>query len=227
MNKANGTNGTHAQPHDAKPREIVVEVHRVRVNIPSTVVALSNGYGGCITHWAARSRYCEGEESGCTYCKRKAQRTWKGYAPVEVLDAENELWIPAVLEITENLEPELRRRWRRGTVWQLWMDDDGRGKRSGCMGKLVNELDPFSVLETFDVTPIVRRLFHVDSIDLSKPNPLPDRIVRTARPAKRVAEPPAGKPQPPAPAAEPAAGVRDRLNGMFRVPVEDRNGDGR
>ncbi len=175
------TNGKHETngkaPAPPRPALVtVVEIFRIRENTTAHVRALSDDYGGLITHWArGRSMYCIGD--GCQHRACKSDRTWKGYTPVQVYSAERKKWAPAVLEITENLEPDLRGRWRRGQIWEMWMETDKKGKRSPVQGKLIEDHDPDKMPPPFDVVNVLRRLYHIDVIRLTTKNPMPPRLV--------------------------------------------------
>lgn len=153
-----------------------VRVYRVESFDPVFVRMLSADYKGLFTHYyQKRSHYCCGD--GCRVANHAADRTWKGYVPAEILvPGKRAMWMPICLEITENLELDLRGVFERGQLWELYKLDGGKGKKSPVTGKLHADPPPATLRRPFDVLPCLRALYHRDVIDLRHPSPLPPRV---------------------------------------------------
>lgn len=170
---------TEHQEQPELPQSKRVETLKVyRVDEGSLVYArfLTDTYGGCFTHYTRGiSRLCGGRE--CNPLYHKFDKCWKGYTPVYLYDREKKKWIGKVLEITENLELDLRGRLARGQVWELFRHMPVQGKAQPVEGRMVEEHPPESFPPIFDIRPTLLHLYHVDKIDLNYPNPLPPRSV--------------------------------------------------
>lgn len=130
---------------------------------------------GMYTHWYnKRSNYCKGEH--CNPIMHRVDPVWKGYAPVERWDKESNLWLPEVLEVTENLELDLRGQCARGQVWDLYRELKKDRKQMPVVGVLVEERDPDLFPLAFDILPVLKALYHTSDIRLVHENPMPSRI---------------------------------------------------
>lgn len=155
-----------------------LRVFRVEPGVTVVARTLSIEVGGLFTHFAqARSWYCPPE--GCQRPWHKLGRFWKGYAAVELYDGVKGLWAPSVLEVTENLELDLRGIYRRGQLWELSRLPQTTRRKLPVQGRLLEERNPADFPPAFDIVPVLKHLFHADAIDLSARNPLPPRTVVT------------------------------------------------
>jgi hypothetical protein len=158
-----------------------LEVYRVKSPVPTLVRTLSDEYIGIGTHFVkertrekGRSRYCPGKEE-CTYC-RTSPVQWKGYFPAEVYEKESSTWIPWVFELTEASEVDVRGKFGRGQCWFF-----AREKRAGRGGNPVvarfgKQLDCELLRPAFEVWPVLRTVYGVQTFDLLIANPTPDRV---------------------------------------------------
>lgn len=170
--------------HMAKPREsrnpdgsgsFRLEVWGCRSHAPVRVRILSDKIFGVMTHWkAGGSVYCAGEGQ-CAECRR-APWQWKGYFAGEVYDQSLKVWIPRVIEVTENCELDFRDRFRRGQVWEMFKERVRGDKFDPVSARLVGEIEPEKLRPAFDFLPVLLTLFHVASIPRTASNPLPPRI---------------------------------------------------
>jgi hypothetical protein len=171
------SNGDPRQPH-------AVEVLRIKGMDPYLVRFLSPTYGGCFVHWERdRSRYCRGAD--CPAARHRLDRQWKGYAAIEVYLEASELWCPAVLEISEHLELDLRGVCLRGQMWSVFREKGTKKKPGKVHGRILDvAVDP-DLPDPFDVVPVLRNLFHEDDVVLNVANPLVGRPIVQARNAAK------------------------------------------
>jgi hypothetical protein len=169
-------NGHSQQPaqeqRPAKP--VQIEVVRVQAGASALFRILSPSYGGLFTHFKGRSKYCPGED----FCLlHKMDRIWKGYCAAEWWLEKEKVWRPCVLEITESLELDMRGKFGRGQVWEVYREQRTSKKAPQVMGKLHETVDVSRLRPPFDVVPVLRALYHSDVIDLSKKNPCAPRLL--------------------------------------------------
>jgi hypothetical protein len=138
-------------------------------------VRLLGGYAGLITHWhAKRSHPCQGERD-CPPLLHRSRKLWKGYAPAEEWFAVSECWNPCVLEITEALEEALSGRKLRGEIWLL--SRESKGKDSGAViGLFAGKADEQTLRPAFPVEAVLCRFYHVETLNLGVPNPVPKKL---------------------------------------------------
>lgn len=154
--------------------EFVLEVLRIDHGETFVVRALDGRYGGINTHWRmGRSEYCIGES--CPIAVHKSGAIWKGYTGVEAFEARSQKWAPVVLEITEALELDLRGKWIRGGVWEVWRTPLNGRKKQPVRGKLLETLAPATLPRAFPIIHVLQSLYHTSEIDLSATNPMPER----------------------------------------------------
>jgi hypothetical protein len=153
-----------------------LRVLRIDPGTSAIVKTISPAYGGLYTHWRARRGvYCRG--SDCEPALHKTSRIWKGYGAVEVWDEHVKRWFPWVLEITEAAELDLRGLWERGQVWQFDRLPALNGQRPPTTAKFLERVDLAGVRPVFEIRPTLQRMYHVESIDLSSKNPMPQRTM--------------------------------------------------
>jgi hypothetical protein len=135
-------------------------------------------------HVGKKTVACEGEK-GCPHAAHKTRAIWKWYGPVEWWVAREQLWRPAVLEVTEHLEEVLHGRELRGEVWGLTREGES-SRKSACIGTFYQTLPAESLSLAFDVEPILARFYRVQKLLLDMPSPVPSRVflsdVRAAAP---------------------------------------------
>lgn len=214
-NNGNGVPSKDARPTSA-PR--VLEVLRVKPGDMFFARLLSEKYCGLFTHYyQKRSHVCKGEH--CSSIIHKIDRTWKGYAAVEINSGKpnDRKWYPWVLEITEHLELDFRHRFKRGQTWELFCPAAVDRKRPGVEGKLWDVPTSATLPAAFNIVPTIQNLYHCFELDLSAKNPLPDRVyveVSDDAPPQLFAEHPVETPEMKAKvAAEWEAHMKRVMNG--------------
>jgi len=134
---------------------------------------------GLDTHWQkGRTIPCSGN-GDCPISLHRLGIIWRGYAPAEVWEPAPRLWRSVVLEVTESLEETLRGRMLRGEVWALSRTEE-RGRSSPVVGIYCETVREANLSETFDILPVLLRLFHVPALHLGTRNPTPPRLMREA-----------------------------------------------
>lgn len=162
-----------------------VRVQGVKQGIDLYVV-FAGPLEGLWTHYGKKgSIYCPGPHD-CPVGTHRAPRIFKAYAPGRYFVLNGALWRPAVLEITEHLEEQLRGRDIRGEEWFLTRKptEGGSGPVSGAYLGQRKEAD---LLEPFDIRPALCRCYHVPEIVLGAVNTLPPQVLL----APAAAAPPA------------------------------------
>lgn len=155
-------------------KPIEVEVARIDPGSSHIFRILSASYGGLFTHYKGFSRYCPGED----FCElHRLERIWKGYAAAEWWLERERVWRPCVLEITECLELDMRGRFGRGQVWEVFKGQRTKRKSPKLEGKLHETVDSALLQPAFDIMPVLRKLYHVDAVDLSKKSPCAARVL--------------------------------------------------
>ena len=152
-----------------------LEVLRVRSGHSAIVRFLSERYVGFKTHWKKpRSQCCYGD--ACPPDRHKCDVTWKGYCAGEEWKPALELWVPYVLEISENLELDFRGVFGRGQTWEIWKERTVKGESEPVQGKLLESLDPATLPKEFDFLPVVCALYHVNILPAFCANPQAPRV---------------------------------------------------
>lgn len=142
---------------------------------------LSDSIGGIYTHWIGsrrdgRSKYCRGDGE-CPSNWHKEIQIWKGYTSVLVYDQAKVLWFPYVLEVTENLELDLRDRYARGQIWQISKKPDGKKRVSSLSGTLTEEVDEARTPPALDYIPVLKWVFQTTNINLGAVNRMPPKTM--------------------------------------------------
>lgn len=189
-------------PSRDRVRDVLVDVLRVDEGQEAFVRTLSESYGGLFTHYVReRSQYCPGDVCACKH--RKERRIWKGYAAVEVWEAENSFWRPIVLEMTENSEHCFAGRWRRGQVWRVFRRfGDAEQDSYPVQAILLEETDPTNWPPASDWRLVMtRKFYHSTLVESHHPNPRPRPVMAPpsagpAPPGARVAPPVEAPPTP-------------------------------
>ena len=170
MDPIRGAGGSPQQP------PYVLRVFRVEAGQAHIVRTCSPHYSGLFTHWTrGRSVYCIGAD--CPSPMHRAGKIWKGYVYSELWLIKEKLWAPIVLEISEHLELDFRHLYARGQLWEIFRGANVRGKQTPVQGKLLEEHDPEKFPPGRDCLPVLRYLYHCDSLVLGEKNPLPDRVI--------------------------------------------------
>ncbi len=161
-------------PPAAKPQIYTIRLFRVPAGGTVFVIPLTDSYGGLFTHYTKQgSALCTGND--CRHRLHGITRTWKGYAPA-ILHISGTKYMPVCLELTENLELDLRGVWARGQKWEIFRDHEGKGARSPVEGKLHDDQVVIDLPKPFDIIPCLRAIYHVDHIELNHANPMPPRV---------------------------------------------------
>lgn len=135
---------------------------------------------GLFTHWIpgkpkGHSELCTCDTGHCEFAK--FDRLWKSYQPVEVLNPTGTLWQAHVLEVSEHLELDMRTIAVRGQVWHIGRRAGRAGKQAPIDGFLYQVRDASKLREPFDVTLVMRTVYHTDVFVQTVPNPLPPRLM--------------------------------------------------
>lgn len=210
--------GNDRLPSSQEIRKALIDVLRVGEGEQHFIRTLSAGYGGLYVHWhRGRSEYCPGERCGCQF--KKSQRLWKGYASVERWLLAEKLWLPAVLEITHNLEHCLNGKWERGQVWELSRrTGDSEQDAYPVVGKVMPKEEIKNLPTAFDWGPVMQRKFNVlEQLERHHKNPMPKPMVAvlSTDPGPSVLQ--ESSPQAP-PTAEQFQALRERMRGFGSVP---------
>lgn len=151
-------------------------VFRVEKDETPIIRILSSSYGGCFVHYMkGGSKYCKGDQCPSKY--HSIERQWKGYASVELYEQVTKLWAPVVLEITENMELDFRDRFARGQVWHLSNRKEEGDKNYMARAELLETHPVESFPQPYPIKAVLLRLYHVETIELNKTNPMPPRIM--------------------------------------------------
>jgi len=155
-----------------------------------------------LTHWQkGKSVPCDGPEK-CPLALHRSGTFFKAYAPVEEWISHLGRWRPCVLEATASLEEYLRDQLLRGQVWVL-MREDKTASTSPVHAAYLETITEAKLSPSFDIVPVLQRLFNRIDLVLDVPNPTPPRVVlaHLLRPPPTL---PADLLPPPPPAEDPA-----------------------
>lgn len=167
---------TEDRPHRDNSPVLVLSVPE----LAPIVVRFLGPYLGMLTHWrSGRSVPCDGPDE-CPTSLHRLGTIWKGYCPVQLWEEVGRVWRPHVLEVTETLEELLRGRELRGEVWNLWRSQD-KGARGSVTGLFCESHADRQLSKSFDILPVLLRLFHRSTLKLGHANPLPPRVVLEAQ----------------------------------------------
>lgn len=215
----------------ARPSPSPVKVLSVPGGVPIVVKFLGQ-VQGLNTHWkAGRSHPCPGPDD-CPSSLHRIPPIWKGYAPVEVWEAVPQIWRAWVLEVTESLEEQLRKRQLRGETWTLFRAG-GKRKTDPVQAVFCERVEENKVSPAFDLLPVLQRLYHCQEIRFGAANPLPPRVViepihgdAPTLPAEmRDLDTPADNPQTRKELAELWKQLRARMGGARPDQAGDQAGD--
>lgn len=191
-----------------------VEVLRIETGQTYGVRLLSPAYVGLMGHWYPKGKghtvYCRGDD--CPRHFHSLPRIWKGYGAVEVWQRDGNLWLPMLLELTENVELDFRGRWRRGQVWQVSKPASKKGKRGGVQAVWIRDDDAAKIPPAFEIVPVLQHLYREDAFDLTARNPLRPRVMVQARPAEVAAQA-----EPELPAADASEEQRQKQEVLSRM----------
>lgn len=162
--RANGSGGISPRPVRVLS---VPDSHPISVRFLGPIL-------GLVTHWhTGKSVPCLGE-TRCPPSIHRARTFWKGYSAIESWDMACELWIPAVLEVTEALDHILHGRALRGEIWLLSRVQ--RGKKGQVVGVYSETLDDAKLRAPFSLLPVLERFYHVSALEIGIPNPVPRQV---------------------------------------------------
>jgi hypothetical protein len=164
--------GNHKEP--ARP----VRVESVKPDKPLTVCFVGPILGLMTHRHGGQPFPCLGE-SRCPTSIHRTRTLWKGYAPGEMWEKHTELWIPCVIECTENMDDQLQGRKVRGEIWSFWRE--GGKKEGAVLGAYSQTLPEEDQREWFSIVPILERLYHHCGLILGVENPVPRKTLLEAR----------------------------------------------
>lgn len=161
----------------ALPSPQPLRVLRILAGESWTVRFLASKLRGMGTHWhRGLSVPCFKKE--CPSDVHKTPFFWKGYAPVIVWQPKLGNWLPTVLEVTENLELDLREHDLFGQEWTLSRAEQVGKKRTPVVGELVQTLPREQLPKNVHkVEPCLQHLYHTIQLPPHVPNELPSRPV--------------------------------------------------
>lgn len=198
-----------------------LRVYRVDPGVTARVRILSpvHSVSGVMTHWKnGRSLYCD--PGNCADCRQRTRRFWKGYLAVLGYEEPSKKWLPAVLEVTESAELDMRGIIRRGQEWELTRERETKKQRQPVRAVLVGELDLAELPRAFDFLPVLLNLYHETHMAIDVPNPMPGRVLVELEEGRPPLEATAEPSEEPAPAGY--FGERVRAAGQGRA--YERNG---
>lgn len=164
-------------PVPAPSGQFVLRVFRIDPGQSVVIRTLSKRVEGLATHFCrGKSHFCNPD--GCPVAIHKEPRFWKGYAAVEMWFEKPGVWAPYVLEVTEALELDFRRVWKRGQLWQIDRLPVTRQTKPPVTGTLLEERDPDSFPPAFEIIPTVSRLYHAE-VSFGVESWIPDRTIVT------------------------------------------------
>ena len=131
---------------------------------------------GILTHWAkGHSVPCDGDAK-CPPALHRSGVFFKAYAPAEWWISHEQVWRPAVLEATSNLEEILRGRKLRGETWLLSREKEA-DKSSAVCAAYCETIAESLLSPTFDILPVLQRVFNRLDLVLDVANPTPRRVI--------------------------------------------------
>lgn len=152
-----------------------LEVYRIPAITSMVCLTVSKRVLGCLSHYKGTSIYCRGKD--CPSSVHAVDATWKGYIGVQVFLRDANTWRPYVLEVSENLELDMRGLYGPNQVWEIYRLP-GRKKHGGKLeGKMLEDRGEDGALPVFDILPPVRTMYHATDLVLNVENPMPDRVV--------------------------------------------------
>jgi len=160
--------------------EYALRLLRVKWGDVFKVVTLSPSYYGLLTHFvgkkgSGRSEICRDD---CPPAWHRGPLYWKGYCAVLVHSSRpTSLWYPAVLEITEHCEADLREVYRRGQLWRFSKPKQDSRRHKGIMAQLLAKQFSMALPEPFDIRPVVCNIYHVTELPPSVANSMPARVL--------------------------------------------------
>lgn len=156
-----------------------LRIVRVEAGTSFTFRVLSDHYGGVLTHWhGGRSLYCPGPDD-CPSVTHRTPTFWKGYLPCEIWAERKGQWFACLLELTEHAELDIRGRCKRGQLWTFSRALNQGKHRQPVVGNLLETRDAAKWPQTFEYSPVLRTLYHVEKIKADKANPMPAKVIVT------------------------------------------------
>jgi hypothetical protein len=178
---------------------------------------------GTLSHWVGKhAEHCQGPDDcpRAVHCKREI---WKGYASAQLWAVNEKHWLPIVLEVTGNLEEQLRGREVRGECYLLSRAPD-KGKVGAVSAVFVETFA--TVPAAFAIDAVLMRAFRVSKLFLDVPNSLPDRVRIAPTPGDAPTLPEVLAPTAPVVDEKAAARFREELAKMRGGYVPSPNGKG-
>lgn len=157
-----------------------LQVHRVTEGVKTIALTISEEIRGLRTHRVGNnkkvSEYCAGDRD-CPAVWHKLPSMWKGYIVAGIWQQEGNLWKPAVLEITEGLEVDMRHIYQAGQQWELFRPAPQGKKQFPVSGVLLSEGHPVPPAKQFDPIAVLRTMYHAPRLVLDQDNDMPDRQI--------------------------------------------------
>lgn len=204
-----------------RDRACLVEILSIKA-YQNAVVRFLGDYRGTLIHWdGKRSHHCVGQPE-CPRSLHEKRTLWKGYAPVELWDKAQELWLPFVLELTENLEEQLRGQPLRGQCYLLIRAE--KKDKTGAVGAVYCQTFE-NVPRAFPIEPVLLRCFRVETLCLDVPNTLPQRVSASPSTGDAPQLPKTFQATEPPVNEKAAETFRQRLDKKFGRKEPSRNGD--
>jgi hypothetical protein len=194
----------------------------VGVPLDAPLVALFCGpLQGLLTHRVGRESIPCAGEGVCMASTHKARTVWHGYAPGRYFLAARNLWLPAVLQVTENMEEQLADRDLAGEVWLLVREVPNQ-KNSPVTGQFLERRNDKDLVTPFAVKPVLCHMYHVADLALGAKNPIPRKVsmpsVQAAPPAGiEILYPPPPPPEDPALREEALRKLRQARSELFKA----------
>ncbi len=192
----------------------------VGVPIEGPLVALFCGeLQGLLTHRVGKESIpCTGPGI-CPSNVHRCRMVWHGYAPGRWYSTARKLWIPAVLQVTENLEEQLDGRRLAGEVWLLVRQQPGK-KNAPVTGQFLERRTEADLVAPFDIRPALCHMYHVSELALGAKNPIPRKVsmpvVQAQAPAGlEILYPPPPPPEDPAKREEALRKLRETFPRAF------------
>ncbi len=164
-------------PPASSPETIRLRVFRVAEGTTQVLRMGSPSIDGLFTHRHDKNGwYCQGDGK-CNPPLHRLPSIWKGYVYAHLLQPCGKKWQPVALELTENLEGDMRYVYAPGQVWECFRRPKEGKKLFPCEGKLLSETDPLPNAKQVNIIPHLRTFYHCPTLVLGQKNPMPDRVM--------------------------------------------------
>jgi hypothetical protein len=108
--------------------------------------------------------------------ERKKEHVWVGFVLCQAWNDDRRLWEGIVLQVTENLEVDMRGHYDRGQIWEIVKQKPGK-KGSPISGARIGDCDLATLPPAVCFLDVLRVMWHVPDLQAgSIANPMPPRI---------------------------------------------------